>query len=276
MSMVKPIESSCTSCGYSLRANAKFCPVCGTKIEISKPVIKKKKAPKIRAKKEQIEDDSKHPSEVQLEAFTTIDAINFNLIPDILIRHHDELVKTGSLQSGKIGKSVSSSDHQLKNLCLQLLQNLINFKHANKTNNEYVLDLITKNKKIKQEHFDRLLEDTKSFLRNYKNKSKAIDSLISKNIGNKEILNKLKKRIDGGTFLSYEQIRYFTFCSMEIEKQKIFNSGIVPTGWLPDDIDGVIQTIRQDLEKSKSRQTGINAILGGAVIASAWYGWGSD
>ena len=85
--MVNPIESSCTSCGHSLRANAKFCPGCGAKTEISKPeiskpeiskpeiskpVVKKKKAPKIRAKKEQIEDDSKsfmfepnHPSEVQ-------------------------------------------------------------------------------------------------------------------------------------------------------------------------------------------------------------------
>ena len=144
--MAKPIESSCANCGYSLRANAKFCPVCGTKKQISEPVVKKKKDPKIRTKKEQIEDDSKHPSEAQLEAFTSLRVVNFNLIPDILIRHHDELVKTRRLQSNKIGKSSPSHDNQLKNLCVQLLQTFINFKHADKTANEYVLGQITKNK----------------------------------------------------------------------------------------------------------------------------------
>ena len=218
--MVNPIKSSCTSCGHSFSANAKFCPVCGTKIEISKPVVKKKKAPKIRAKKEQIEDDSKHPSEVQLEAFTTIDAINFNLIPDILIRHHDELVKTRILQSGNIGKSEASQYYQLQTLCSQLLQTIISFGHANKTSNEYILDLIDRNKKIKQDNFDYLLETTKSFLRYYKNMNNVFDSLILKNIGNKEIHNKLKKRIDGGNFLSHEQYRYYVFCSLEIKKEK--------------------------------------------------------
>ena len=267
--MVNPIESSCTSCGHSLSANAKFCPVCGTKIEISKPVVKKKKAPKIRAKKEQIEDDSKHPSEVQLEAFTTIDAINFNLIPDILIRHHDELVKTRILQSGNIGKSESSQYYQLQTLCSQLLQTIISFGHANKTSNEYILDLIDRNKKIKQDNFDYLLETTKSFLRYYKNMNNVFDSLILKNIGNKEIHNKLKKRIDGGNFLSHEQYRYYVFCSLEIKKEKIFDSGKVPIGWLSSDTDPKYEAILMELEKSKNRQGTINMLLGAGILANS-------
>jgi len=267
--MVNPIESSCTSCGHSLSANAKFCPVCGTKIEISKPVVKKKKAPKIRAKKEQIEDDSKHPSEVQLEAFTTIDAINFNLIPDILIRHHDELVKTRILQSGNIGKSESSQYYQLQTLCSQLLQSFISFKHADTTSNEYILDLIDRNKKIKQDNFDYLLETTKSFLQDYKNMNNMIDSLILKNIGNKEIHNKLKKRINGGNFLTYEQYRYYIFCELEIEKEKIFDSGKVPIGWLPIDTDPKYEAILMELEKSKNRQGTINMLLGAGILANS-------
>ena len=267
--MVNPIESSCTSCGHSLRANAKFCPGCGTKIEISKPVVKKKKAPKIRAKKEQIEDDSKHPSEVQLEAFTTIDAINFNLIPDILIRHHDELVKTRILQSGNIGKSESSQYYQLQTLCSQLLQSIISFGHANKTSNEYILDLIDRNKKIKQDNFDYLLETTKSFLRDYKNMNNVFDSLILKNIGNKEIHNKLKKRIDGGNFLSHEQYRYYVFCSLEIKKEKIFDSGKVPIGWLPSDTDPKYEAILMELEKSKNRQGTFNMLLAAGILANS-------
>ena len=268
--MVNPIESSCTSCGHSLRANAKFCPVCGTKIEISKPVVKKKKAPKIRAKKEQIEDDSKHPSEVQLEAFTNIDAINFNLIPDILIRHHDELVKTRILQSGNIGKSESSQYYQLQTLCSQLLQIIIGFRHANKTSNEYILDLIDRNKKIKQDNFDYLLETTKSFLLDYKNSTNnMIDSLILKNIGNKEIHNKLKKRIDGGNFLSLEQYRYYVFCSLEIEKEIIFDSGKVPSGWLPSDTDPKYEAILMELEKSKNRQGTFNMLLAAGILANS-------
>ena len=275
--MVNLIESSCTSCGHSLRANAKFCPVCGTKIEISKPVVKKKKAPKIRAKKEQIEDDSKsfmfepnHPSEVQLEAFTNLNAINFNLIPDILIRHHDELVKTRILQSGNIGKSESSQYYQLQMLCSQLLQSFISFKHADKTSNEYILDLIDRNKKIKQDNFDYLLETTKSFLLDYKNSTNnMIDSLILKNIGNKEIHNKLKKRIDGGNFLSLEQYRYYVFCSLEIEKEKIFDSGKVPIGWLPSDTDPKYETILMELEKSKNRQGTFNMLLAAGILANS-------
>ena len=267
--MAKPIESSCANCGYSLRANAKFCPVCGTKKQISEPVVKKKKDPKIRTKKEQIEDDSKHPSEAQLEAFTYLSVINFNLIPDILIRHHDELVKTRILQSGNIGKSESSQYYQLQTLCSQLLQSFIGFRHANKTSNEYILDLIDRNKKIKQDNFDYLLETTKSFLRYYKNMNNVFDSLILKNIGNKEIHNKLKKRIDGGNFLSHEQYRYYVFCSLEIKKEKIFDSGKVPIGWLSSDTDPKYEAILMELEKSKNRQGTVNMLLAAGVLANS-------
>ena len=268
--MVKSIDLSCTSCGNSLRPNAKFCPVCGTKKEVLESTTKKKKTSRTRPKKERIEDDPKHPADVQLEAFTNLGAVNFNLLPDILIRHHDELVKTRRLESNRIGKSIHSSDNQLKNLCLALLQTFSNFKHANEHNNEVVFGLISKNKKIQQVHFDYLLGSTLTFLKNYKNKSKVIDALISRKIGNKEILTKLKKRIDGGTFLLHEDIRYFQFCSMEIEKQKIFNSGKVPPGWLHDDVNTLIQTVQANLEKTKGRQGTLNLLLGAGIAAGMW------
>ena len=63
---------------------------------------------------------------------------------------------------------------------------------------------------------------------------------------------------------------------MEIEKQKIFDSGKVPAGWLPDDTDMLIQAVRADLEKSKSRQTGMNYLFGGAILAGAWHDFASD
>ena len=132
------------------------------------------------------------------------------------------------------------------------------------------MDLIVKNKKIKQDNFDYLLETTKSFLLDYKNSTNnMIDSLILKNIGNKEILNKLKKRIDGGNFLSHEQFRYYVFCSLEIEKEKIFDSGKVPIGWLPSDTDPKYETILMELEKSKNRQGTFNMLLAAGILANS-------
>jgi len=281
--MPKLTDLSCTNCDNILRANAKFCPVCGTKKEVLESTTKKKKTSKSRTKKEQNEDDSKHPADVQLKAFMPesppfagLESVNFNLLPDMLTRHHDELVKTRRRENfghwNIIGKSVYSSDGQLRNLCLALLQTFSNFHHANESSNELVFGLISKGEKIKQVHFDYLLGSTLTFIKNYKNKSKVIDGLISRKIGNKEILTKLKKRIDEGTFLSHKQIRYFQFCSMEIEKQKIFNSGKVPPGWLPDDTDMLIQTVQAELAKTKGSQSNMNVLFGAGIL----YGLGRD
>ena len=35
--------------------------------------------------------------------------------------------------------------------------------------------------------------------------------------------------------LNYEDSRYVQFCMLELQKQEIFESGIVPDGWLPSD-----------------------------------------
>ena len=70
--MVNPIESSCTSCGHSLSANAKFCPVCGTKIEISAPLVEKESTAKIleeERKKAEAKIESKNPLKAHRQIF---------------------------------------------------------------------------------------------------------------------------------------------------------------------------------------------------------------
>ena len=75
--------------------------------------------------------------------------------------------------------------------------------------------------------------------------------------------------INGGNFLSYEQYRYYIFCELEIEKEKIFDSGKVPIGWLPIDTDPKYEAILMELEKSKNRQGTINMLLGAGILANS-------
>jgi hypothetical protein len=63
---------------------------------------------------------------------------------------------------------------------------------------------------------------------------------------------------------------------LEIEKEKIFDSGNVPVGWLPADTDYMYETVLVELEKSKNRQGTINMLLGAGVVASAFHGWSWD
>ena len=279
--MTKP---TCQKCGVILGINTKFCGVCGTKIETSKLTIKKEtSSKKLGIEKNNMDDVLEREADkitpeynvtnalekIQLGYMRMVD-INFNLIPDILIHHHDDLVKSHRMGSGK------NSNKELRDLCGGLIQSFNEFKHGDQSTNEEISERITNSKKIKQEYFTYLLNTTKSFIEGYKKINNVIDELISKNIGNKEILNRLKKIIDRGTFLPTQPYRYFLFCSLEFEKKKILDSGEVPIGWLPMDTDYVYQSMLVELEKSKSHQGNINLLLGTGVIASAWFGWNSD
>jgi|TARA_B110000495_G_scaffold102836_1_gene88808 vacuolar-type H+-ATPase subunit I/STV1 len=62
-----------------------------------------------------------------------------------------------------------------------------------------------------------------------------IENISTQNIGNKEIISRIKQELLNNKKLNYEDSRYVQFCMLELQKQEIFESGIVPDGWLPSD-----------------------------------------
>ena len=96
-----------------------------------------------------------------------------------------------------------------------------------------------------------------------------IDVLISKKIGNKSILERFKEVLKNGYFLSEQETRYFQFCSLEFEKEKILDSGDVPLGWLPSDVESIIPMIQQ-LKEVQKRQGTTNKIMAFGLIANFW------
>ena len=166
--------------------------------------------------------------------------INFNLLPEILIHHHDDLVNSSGL-----GKYFSRGipNYALRTIIADILRSCIRLKYGKKESNEILLDCMQNDTKITQHGFDYLLTNTRLLIKNYNEIIDIIDNLISTNGGNEKILNSLKTTIENGHFLSEKDNRYLSFCSLELEKKKIHESGIVPIGWLPLDTQDLYQSL---------------------------------
>ena len=79
-----------------------------------------------------------------------------------------------------------------------------------------------------------------------------IEDISRQNIGNNEIISRIKQELLNNKKLNYEDSRYVKFCMLELQKQEIFESGIVPDGWLPSDdkTNEKINELRGDVEKN--------------------------
>jgi len=192
-----------------------------------------------------------------------VNDLNYKIIPDVIAYHRKELVPQGKLSRHKF------SNNQLKVLCSTVLQSCIAFQIGNWRKNELLLQEISDKKKIGLDEFWYLFHISKEFVQTYNDQNKVIDVLISKKIGNKSILERFKEVLKNGYFLSEQETRYFQFCSLEFEKEKILDSGDVPLGWLPSDVESIIPMIQQ-LKEVQKRQGTTNKIMAFGLIANFW------
>tara|TARA_Y100000310_G_scaffold280460_1_gene300198 strand:- start:68 stop:874 length:807 start_codon:yes stop_codon:yes gene_type:complete len=86
-------------------------------------------------------------------------------------------------------------------------------------------------------------------------KSAIIDKLNSSNIGNKKILDRIKNETESGKTINDGDFRYILFCLRELKRQNIFETGIVPDGWLHTEFDNsgneeAIMELRHQIEKN--------------------------
>ena len=166
--------------------------------------------------------------------------INFNLLSEILVHHHDDLVNSSGL-----GKYFPRGipNYALRTIIADILRSCIRLKYGKNELNKTVLDCMERDMKINQYEFDYLLTTTKLLIKNYNEIIVIIDNLISNNGGNEKILNSLKTTIENGHFLSEKDYRYVSFCLLDIGKKTIHESGKVPIGWLPSDTQDLYQSL---------------------------------
>lgn len=170
----------------------------------------------------------------------TKDKIDFNLFPEILIHHHDEFVQPKGMKK-----------HFKKHFDGVKLREFIHFiaeyikKHQpnSPTFSEHLMKQMDDSKMITQEDFERLLKNIHSLIEGYNAYSTAIDLLIENDKKAEKVLNSLKNKIEKGIFLSNEDERFFEFCQLEYEKNKIYETGIVPLGWLPSDVSYLVKLL---------------------------------
>jgi len=166
----------------------------------------------------------------------TKEKINFNLIPEILVHHHDELVESKGL-SKHFKKNINNP--KLREFIYYILTIFKNVYPEKSEFNTYLIQQIDDNKVFTQDIFDNLLKNMRTLVEFYNNRMNIINILIQNNSESVEVLNVLKITIEKGNFLSDNGERFFQFCLLEHKKKEIYKTGIVPIGWLPSDIEKI-------------------------------------
>jgi len=172
----------------------------------------------------------------------TKNEINFNLISEILIHHHDELVEPKGF-----------SKHFNKNINNPKLREFIHyvltiFKRVYPEEPKiytYLIQQMDDDKMFTQDIFDALLKNMQTLIEFYNNRINIMDTLIQSNSEAVKVLNVLKTTIEKGNFLSDKDERFFQFCLLEHKKKKIYETGIVPMGWLPSDVSEMSKLLKK-------------------------------
>ena len=171
-----------------------------------------------------------------------IDKINFNLFPEILIHHHDEFVEPKGMKK-------HFKKHFEKPKLRELIQFIAEFikKHPlnSSTFPEYLIQRMVEYKVITEDDFDELLKNTRTIIETCNAYPADIDVLIENDKKAEKVLNLLKNKIEKGIFLSNDDERFFEFCKLEYEKNKIYDTGIVPLGWLPSDVNDLSKLLEK-------------------------------
>jgi len=171
-----------------------------------------------------------------------IDKINFNLFPEILIHHHDEFVEPKGMKQ-------HFKKHFEKPKLRELIQFIAEFikKHPQNSSTfpEYLIQRMVEYKVITEDDFDELLKNTRTIIETCNAYPADIDVLIENDKKAEKVLNLLKNKIEKGNFLSNDDERFFEFCKLEYEKNKIYDTGIVPLGWLPSDVNDLSKLLEK-------------------------------
>ena len=182
---------------------------------------------------ELIEHDATNAIEKTKLGEITKNEINFNLISEILIHHHDELVEPKGF--GKhFNKNINNPKlREFIHYVLTIFKKVYTEEPKIYT---YLIQQMNDDKVFTQEVFDALLTNMRTLIEFYNNRINIVDVLIQNNSKAVKILNVLKTKIKKGIFLDVDEERFFQFCQLEHEKKKIYKTGIVPIGWLPSDV----------------------------------------
>jgi len=218
------MSSFCDNCGYDNKKNAKFCSACGTKIETLEPVNE----------------------EVTTQAKKWV-GIRENL--EFLEEFREE-------HSKKNNRKIDSGE--LRKWAISKLEKLIELKIGDAETNNKLKERLEKNKKIDYDEVDYLEDCLKGSQQLVEeqvgDKTEIIDEMLSRNIGNSKILHEMKTEVLADVKLNDQYFRYLLFCLHELEKQQIFETGIVPDGWLPSDLESQneqqINELRHQVEKN--------------------------
>jgi hypothetical protein len=162
-----------------------------------------------------------------------IDKINFNLFPEIIIHHHDELVESKGL-SKHFKRHIDNP--KLREFIYFIAKFLVKHQVNSPEFSKNLMKQMDDSKVITQNDFDKLLNNIRKLIEIYDARLVTIDTLIINNNKAENVLTALKNRIQKGIFFSDLGERFFQFCQLEYEKNKIYETGIVPLGWLPSDV----------------------------------------
>ncbi len=187
--------------------------------------------------------------------------IDYNYCPEIISYYHDELVQSRKDRIFKKGYK-----HELFVVIRHILLNMKNLNYDDGKSVNYLLKKIENDGNFDEIDFKYLLKNSKLFIADYNKRIEKIKELISNEYGNEKILNILKSTIESGSFLSSIKERYLLFCSLDFEKKKIHESGIVPMGWLPSDLDDISKMINKNKDEMNKNQRNTN-------LANAYLHW---
>jgi len=176
----------------------------------------------------------------------TKNQIKFNLYPEILLHHHDELVESKGIKKYFVWHSANFELRDFVHFISEILERV--YPEESKIY-KYLKKQMEEKHVLTQDNFDSLLKDTYSLIEFYNERINIIDTLIETTSKSKKILNAIKTKIQSGYILSDKHERFFEFCVLEFEKNKIYETGIVPFGWLPSDVEK-IRKMLEDLNLS--------------------------
>ena len=191
--------------------------------------------------------------------------LDYNYCPEIISHYHDEIVKPKKFRIFEKGYK-----QELFVVISHILLNMKKLNYGDIKSVDHVLKIINDNRNFDEDDFNFVLKSSKLFIADYNKRIEKIKELISNKYGNEKILNLLKSNIESGSFLSSIKERYLLFCSLDFEKMKIHETGIVPLGWLPSDVSdmhSLLEKLGISLEENNEMTKRLrNNALGNSIL----------
>jgi len=173
----------------------------------------------------------------------TKNQIKFNSYPEILLHNHDELVEPKGAKK-YFKRRIAHGEFELRDF-VHFISEILERVYPEKSKiYKHLIKQMEESHLLTQDNFDSLLKDTYSLIEFYNERINIIDTLIETTSKSKKILNAIKTKIQSGYILSDKYERFFEFCVLEFEKNEIYETGIVPFGWLPSDVEKIRKMLK--------------------------------